>query len=98
MQQIFTFSYDFCCSFLNNFIYLFSKLITFIVCSLKDSQKFFMLSLPLCISCLFSILSNDDIIDIEKPDGICSLTLVLDEFVGFFLHPSVFSTKHPRST
>ena len=68
------------------------------MCSLKDSQKFFMLSLPLCISCLFSILSNDDIIDIEKPDGICSLTLVLDEFVGFFLHPSVFSTKHPRST
>ena len=44
------------------------------------------------------MLSNDDIIDIEKPDGICSLTLVLDEFFGFFLHPSVFSTKHPRST
>ena len=44
------------------------------------------------------MLSNDDIVDIEKSDGICSLTLLLDEFSGFFLYPSVFSTNHPRST
>ena len=30
--------------------------------------------------CLPSILLNKDIVDIEKPDGICSLSFVLDEF------------------
>ena len=41
---------------------------------------FFMQSLPLYTSCLFSMLLNDDIIDIEKPDGLCSLTFVVNEF------------------
>ena len=27
---------------------------------------------------------NEDIVDIEKPDGICSLTFVIDEFSGLF--------------
>ena len=40
---------------------------------------------------------NDDIVDIEKPDGICSPTFVVDEFSGLFLHPSIFSIKHSRS-
>ena len=31
-----------------------------------------MQSLPLCSSCLFSMLLNEDIVDIEKPDGIYS--------------------------
>ena len=66
-------------------------------CSLKDSQNFFMQSLPLCTSCLFSTLLNDDIVDIEKPVGICSRTFVEDEFSGLFLHPSVFSITHSRS-
>ena len=46
---------------------------------------------------LFSILLNDDFADIEKPDGICLATFVVDEFSGLFLHPSVFSIKHSRS-
>ena len=37
------------------------------------------------------MLLHEDIIDIEKPDGICSLTFVVDEFSGLFLHPSIFS-------
>ena len=38
-----------------------------IACSLKDSENFFMQPLPLHTSCLFSVLVNDDIADIEKP-------------------------------
>ena len=55
-----------------------------------------MQSLPLYTSCLFSMLLND-IIDIEKPDGICSLTFVENEFCKLFLYPSVFSIIHSRS-
>ena len=43
------------------------------------------------------MLLNDDIVDIEKPDGICSSTFVVNEFSGLFLHPSVFPSKHSRS-
>ena len=43
------------------------------------------------------MLLNDDIVDIEKLDGMCSLTFVVDEFSGLFLHPSIFSIKHSRS-
>ena len=43
------------------------------------------------------MLLNKDIVDIEKPDGICSLTFVVDEFSGLFLHPPIFSIKHLRS-
>ena len=50
-----------------------------------------MQSLP---SCLFSMLLNDDIVDIEKPDGICSLTFAVDKFSGSFLHALIFSIKH----
>ena len=39
----------------------------------------------------------DDIVDIEKPDWICSFTFVVDEFSGLFLHPSIFSIKYSRS-
>ena len=48
-------------------------------------------------SYLFSVLLNEDIVNIEKPDGICSLTFVVDEFSGLFLHPSIFSIIHTRS-
>ena len=47
-------------------------------CSLKNLQNFFMQSLSLHTSCLFSMLLNDDILDTEKPDGICSFTFVVD--------------------
>ena len=43
------------------------------------------------------MLLKKDIVDIEKPDGICSLTFVVDEFSGLFLHPSIFSIIHSRS-
>ena len=36
------------------------------------------------------MLPNEDIVDIEKADGVCSLTFVVDEFSGLFLYPSMF--------
>ena len=38
------------------------------------------------------MLLNEDIVDIEKPDGLCSLTFVVDEFSGLFLHPTIYYT------
>ena len=35
-------------------------------------------------SCLSSMLFNDDIVNIKKPDGMCSPTFVVDEFSGLF--------------
>ena len=43
------------------------------------------------------MLLNDDIIDIEKSDGICLPTFVVNEFSGLFLRPSIFSIKYSRS-
>ena len=43
------------------------------------------------------MLLNEDIVDIEKPDRICSLTFVIEEFSGLFLHPSIFSNIQTRS-
>ena len=40
------------------------------------------------------MLLNEDIVDTEIPDGICSLTFVVDEFSGVVLHPSTFSIIH----
>ena len=33
---------------------------------------------------------NEDIVDIEKPDRICLITLVADEFLAFFLQYQSF--------
>ena len=63
----------------------------------KDSQIFFMQSLTLYTSCLFSMFLNDNTVDIEKPDGMYSPAFVLDEFSGSFLHPSIFSIQHQKS-
>ena len=41
------------------------------------------------------MILNEDIV--EKPDGICSLTFVVDEFSGLLLHLSIFSIMHSRS-
>ena len=78
----------------NFFIGKFSKgkLIIFIMCSFKNSQNFFMQSLPLS-----SMLLNEDMVDIEKRDGMSSFTFVVDEFSGLFLYPSIFSIIHSRS-
>ena len=89
---MFLFLYDSYCSFVNNFIFFLIKLIIFVVCSLKDSQNSFMLSLPLYKSCLFPLFF--DLADTKKPDVICLLTFVVDEFSGLFLHLSIFSVKH----
>ena len=44
------------------------------------------------------MLLNEDIVGIEKPDGICLPNFVVDEFSALFLHPSIFSIEHLRST
>ena len=77
--------------------FFFLKLIIFIVCSLKNTQNFFIQSLPLYTSCLFAMVLNEDIVDTEKPDGTCLLTFVVDEISGLFLHPSTFFIIHSRS-
>ena len=64
--------YDCCCSFVNNFIFFILKLIIFIACFLKDLQSF------LYTSFLFSMLLNDNIVDLEKSDGVCSLTSAIN--------------------
>ena len=45
---------------------------------------------------LFYVL-NDNILDIDKPDGIGLLNFVVNEFSGLFLHSSIFSIKLLRS-
>ena len=37
---------------------------------------------------------NNYIVDIERPDEIRSLTLVVDNFSELLLHPSLFSIKN----
>ena len=44
-------------------------------------HNFFIQSLPMYKSCSLSMLLNEGIANIEKPDGICSLTFVVDEYV-----------------
>ena len=43
-----------------------------------------MFSLFMYTSCLFSMLLNDNIVDINNDDGVCSLTLVVNEFSESF--------------
>ena len=45
---------------------------------------------------LISMLLNYDIVDTEKPDAICLLIFVANEFSRLFLHASIFSIKHSR--
>ena len=37
------------------------------------------------------MLLNEDILGMEKSDGICLLALVVDKFSGLSLDPSIFS-------
>ena len=67
-------------------------LIIFIACSLKDSQNLFINLYPYIHHAYF-LYYNDDIVDIEKPNGICSPTFVVNEFSALFLHPSFFLLK-----
>ena len=43
------------------------------------------------------MLLEEDIVDIEKPDGTCWITFDVDVFSGLFLHPSIFFIIHSRS-
>ena len=43
------------------------------------------------------MLLNEDIVDIENPDGTCLLIFVAHKFAGLFLHPSVFFVTHSKS-
>ena len=69
----------------------------FIHALMKIHKKNFVQSLPLYTSCLFSMSLNDNIVDIEKSYGICSLSSAEDDFSGLFLHPPLFTIKDPRS-
>ena len=75
----------------------FLKLVLSITWSLKDSQKLSIQPLSLYASCLSYMHLSDDIVDIEKPDGICSPSLVVDEFSELFLNQSIVCIKHPIS-
>ena len=66
------------------------------MCSLTDSQTFFMQPFCLCTLCLFSMFLDGDIVDMKKPVGICWLTFVVDEFSELFLHQSRFSIIDSR--
>ena len=48
-------------------------------------------SLRLYTSCLFFMLLDDDVLDIEKLDGICSPIFFIDELSGLILRRSIFS-------
>ena len=79
-----------------NSFFLFLKLIVFIACFLKKSKKFLIQPLPVYTSCLFSLFLNEDIVDIEKPNEICSLTFAVNKFSGLFLDSSVFAIINSR--
>ena len=74
----------------------FLRLIILTACFFKDSQNFFMQFLPLHTSCLFSMSLNDNIADIEKPDGIYLPTFIVDDFLALFLYPSIVSIRDSR--
>ena len=43
------------------------------------------------------MLLNDNVVELEKPTGICSATFAVLEFSGLFLRRSRFSIKYSRS-
>ena len=67
-------------------------------CLLLRIQKTFSYNLYLFIHyALFSMLVNDDIVDIKKSDGICPVTFVGDKFSAVFIHLSICSITHSIS-
>ena len=64
----------------------FLKSVISITCFLKDSQNFFMQYLPLNTLRLFSVILNDDIVDIKKAYEMCLPNFVVHEFIGLSLH------------
>ena len=43
------------------------------------------------------MLLNYDIVDTEKPDGICLPAFLVKNIAELFINPSIFSIKHSRS-
>ena len=64
---------------------------------LRIHKSFFVQYLSLYTLCLLSMLLNNDIVDIEKADGVCLLAFAVDNFSGLFLHSAIFSIIHSRS-
>ena len=93
MQQFVWLRYDPYSLLVNGIIFFFSNLITFIVHSLKDSQNFFMQS-SLLYACLFSMPSNDHIVDTEYIQGICSPIFVVDDFYTHIFFESKIRDLH----
>ena len=62
--------------------------------SLKDSKNFFRQSLSLYTSCLFYMLLDDNIVEIEKPEGMCWPAFAVDKFSGLFILLSAFSITY----
>ena len=46
---------------------------------------------------LISISLNDNIVDTERSDGICSITVTVDDVSGLLLHRSILFIKHSGS-
>ena len=75
--------------FLITSFFFFMWLLIFIACS-NDSQNFSCNLYP-CIDHTYFLSLNGNVVDIEKPDEICPLACVVHNFLGLFLHPSIFS-------
>ena len=75
----------FCFSFVSCMIFFFKRLINSTAGSLKNLRNFFMQSLALHTSCLFFIPSNAYVVDIAKPDKICSPSFVAGNLIGLVL-------------
>ena len=79
---------------LNNSTIFLKKLIVSISRSLITFNKAFSFNFFLCTYHVYFLFLNEDIVDIEKLNGICLPIFVVDEFSGLFLSESVFSIKH----
>ena len=65
---------------------------------LTNSFFFFEINHFRCVlSSKFAKLFHAIFTDIEKPNEIYSLTVVVDKYSGLFLHESIFSNTHSRS-
>ena len=88
------FSYDFYYLFVNNLIFFLFK-INCLHCVLSlSSHKIFHVIFTFVYIMHFSMISNDDIFDIEKPHRIFLPSLDLVDYPRLYLHPSIFSIKH----
>ena len=46
---------------------------------------------------LFFDSSNEQLVNIEYPDGVCLFILVVDDSLGLFMQVLIFSSKHSKS-